>query len=286
MIEDRAEVWGARTQTRIAVDALGHLDAQRHVEPLRVACSRGYALVATDRHCHECRLPHERALDPRVKIGWTSGVTEVSAMSDQASDNIDTDARQHTEHGRERKQQILDAAAELFTDRGYAATRIADICQSAGVAKGLFYWYFPTKSALFAELVRTMRLRLRRTQAQAMDPNTDAVTKITMGAAASVQFMAEHAAYFALIDDERTDASVADVLREGSSVYLEDVRRLVEEGQRAGLIVDTRSDLLAIGVLGTVSSFSTSYRNGRLGTDLTVDELADFVQQWVRKALG
>jgi len=196
------------------------------------------------------------------------------------------DARQHTEHGRERKQQLLDAAAELFTDRGYAATRIVDICQSAGVAKGLFYWYFPTKSALFSELVRMMRLRLRRTQAQAMDPDSDAVTRITRGAAASVQFIAENAAYFALIDVERTDPAVADVLREGSSVYLEDVRLLIEEAQRDGLILDTRADLLAIGVVGAVSSFSNSYRNGRLGSDLSVDELANFVQQWVRNALS
>jgi len=212
-------------------------------------------------------------------------VTDVSATRDQTNDNTVPDARQHTEHGRERKQQLLDAAAELFTDRGYAATRIVDICQSAGVAKGLFYWYFPTKSALFGELVRMMRLRLRRTQARAMDPDSDAVTRITSGAAASVQFIAENAAYFALIDVERTDPAVADVLREGSSVYLEDVRLLIEEAQRDGLIIDTRADLLAIGVVGAVSSFSNSYRNGRLGSDLNVDELANFVQQWVRNAL-
>ena len=65
------------------------------------------------------------------------------------------DDRRHTEHGRERKQQLVDAAAELFAANGYAATRIQDICRRAGVAKGLFYWYFPTKEELFAELVRS-----------------------------------------------------------------------------------------------------------------------------------
>lgn len=213
-------------------------------------------------------------------------MTEVSAPNDQADDNTQIDGREHTEHGRERKQQLLDAAAELFTDRGYSATRIADICRDAGVAKGLFYWYFPTKSALFAELVRTMRLRLRRTQAQAMNPDSDAVTRIAEGAAASVQFMAANAAYFALLDVERTDPAIAGALSEGASVYLEDVRRLVEEGQRSGLIPDARSDLLAIGVLGTVSSFSNSYRSGRLGSDLTVDELAAFVKRWVTNGLA
>jgi AcrR family transcriptional regulator len=197
----------------------------------------------------------------------------------------DADERQHTEHGLERKQQLLDAAAELFADRGYSATRIADICQAAGVAKGLFYWYFPTKGALFAELVRTMRLRLRRAQGTAMDPTTDAVTRLADGAEASVRFMADHAAYFALLDVERSDPEVADVLAEGAGVYLDDVRRLVEEGQRAGAIADAPADLVAVGVLGTVSSFSNSYRNGRLGDDITVDDLADFVRRWVLNAL-
>ncbi len=195
------------------------------------------------------------------------------------------EARQHTEHGLERKQQLLDAAGELFAARGYSATRIADICQAAGVAKGLFYWYFPTKGELFAELVRTMRLNLRRAQGTAMEPSADAVTQIADGAEASVRFMADHAAYFALLDVERTDPEVADVLAEGAGVYLDDVRRLVEAGQRAGAIADAPADLVAVGVLGTVSSFSNSYRNGRLGDDITVDDLAVFVRRWVINAL-
>ena len=194
-------------------------------------------------------------------------------------------ARQHTEHGLERTQQLLDAAAELFADRGYSATRIADICTAAGVAKGLFYWYFPTKGALFAELVRTMRLRLRRAQGAVLDPGASAVVRIADGAEASVRFMAEHAAYFALLDVERSDPEVADVLAEGAGVYLDDVRRLVEEGQRAGDIDDAPSDLVAVGVLGAVSSFSNSYRNGRLDDSIDVDDLAAFVRRWVANAL-
>lgn len=208
----------------------------------------------------------------------------LATVSETVSENA-SDERQHTEHGLERKQQLLDAAADLFAARGYAATRIADICTAAGVAKGLFYWYFPTKGALFADLVRTMRLRLRRAQAAAMDPTADAVTRIADGTAASVRFMAEHAAYFALLDVERTDPDVADVLAEGAGVYLDDVRRLVEEGQHDGTIVDGPADLVAVGVLGAVSSFSNSFRNGRLGDDITVDELASFVRRWVANAL-
>ena len=194
-----------------------------------------------------------------------------------------SEARTHTEQGLERKQQLLDAAATLFASKGYATTRIADICAAAGVAKGLFYWYFPTKEGLFAELVRTMRLQLRRAQAAAMDPDVDPVRRIRQGTEASVVFMAEHRSYFALLDVERTEESLAEVLREGSDVYAADTRRLVVAAQEAGQIADGDPHLFVTGVLGAVSSFSHALRSGRL--DVPVDELASFVGEWVERAL-
>jgi AcrR family transcriptional regulator len=196
----------------------------------------------------------------------------------------DSEPRRHTEQGKERKQQLVDTAMRLFAERGYAATRIADICHAAGVAKGLFYWYFPTKHDLFAELVRSMRQRLRRAQAAALDPDADALTHIRQGVEASLLFMAEHAAYFALLQVERTDPHLAATLREGSDVYLRDVLAHIREAQRDGQIADTDPTLLALGVLGAVSSFSNAWRNGRI--DLTATELAAFVGDWVVRALG
>jgi AcrR family transcriptional regulator len=227
----------------------------------------------------ECRATAGRRLDPWVKVATRLvGVTNQVEASGQAD-------RQHTEHGRERKQQLLDAATELFAEGGYGATRIVDICQRAGVAKSLFYWYFPTKRELFVDLVRTMRLRLRRAQAAAMDADRDALTRIGQGAAASVRFMAAHAAYFALVDHERADPDLADVLREGSDVYLQDVRVLVEEGQRDGQVIDADPTVLAVGVLGAVSSFSNAFRSGRLPASTTVEDLERVVERWITRAL-
>lgn len=212
-------------------------------------------------------------------------MTETTAESRRGAE------RTHTEQGIERKQQLLDAAAALFSTNGYANTRIADICAAAGVAKGLMYWYFPTKEQLFAELVRSMRLQLRRAQAAAMDPEADPLTRIRQGTEASVAFMAEHRAYFALLDVERSHdelsgrgSEVASVLREGSDVYATDVVRLVREAQAQGLVPDGDPQLYAVGVMGVVSSFSHALRNGSL--DVDVDELAAFVGGWVIRALA
>jgi hypothetical protein len=118
-----------------------------------------------------------------------------------------------------------------------------------------------------------------------MAPDTGALDRIIGGTEASVRFMAANAAYFALLEVERTDPEFADVFSEGSGVYLDDVRRLVVRGQGDGTITDGDPHLLSIGVLGAVSSFSNSYRSGSLDPDLTVDDLATFVGQWVANAL-
>lgn len=49
--------------------------------------------------------------------------------------------------------RILEAANLLFSKNGYDATGVAEICREAGVSKGAFYHHFPTKQAVFMELM-------------------------------------------------------------------------------------------------------------------------------------
>ena len=51
------------------------------------------------------------------------------------------------------RSQLLDAAQVCFAEKGYDATGVADICRRAGVSKGAFYHHFPSKQALFLELL-------------------------------------------------------------------------------------------------------------------------------------
>ena len=53
----------------------------------------------------------------------------------------------------ETKAHILDAALDCFSERGYDATGVAEICQRAGVSKGAFYYHFASKQALFLTLL-------------------------------------------------------------------------------------------------------------------------------------
>ena len=193
--------------------------------------------------------------------------------------------RKLTDQGRERRQQLLDAAGRLFAERGYANTRIIDICDAAGVAKGLFYWYFENKEALFVDLVRAMRLRLRQAQARAIDPAADPLTRIRQGAEASVLFMAEHNAFFSLLEVESSDSTVLALRREGNQVHAADTAALIVEAQTCGqLREDTDVALATLGVNAAVAHFSHFHRSGQI--DVPVAELARFVADWVVRALA
>lgn len=56
----------------------------------------------------------------------------------------------------ERRAEILAAAFALFSERGFAATRIEDVAVRAGIAKGTVYLHFPDKEALFTSLASGM----------------------------------------------------------------------------------------------------------------------------------
>jgi AcrR family transcriptional regulator len=191
--------------------------------------------------------------------------------------------RQLTTQGAERKQQLLDAAARLFAEQGYASTRVVDIVDAAGVAKGLFYWYFENKEALFRELAADMRRRLRRQQAAAIDDGAAALTRLLQGSVASVHFMAENAPFFSLLEVE--GHTVSDVLRQGTEQHIRDVTTLIVAGQRDGTVTDDDpAELLALSVVGAVGQFGHFHRTHRV--ELSLDELSAYVARLVARMLA
>ena len=64
----------------------------------------------------------------------------------------------------ERRRTIIDAAAKVFVEKGYASASISQIAAAAGVSDGLIYRYFDDKRALL-DIVLSGILREDRRQA-------------------------------------------------------------------------------------------------------------------------
>jgi len=60
----------------------------------------------------------------------------------------------------ETRERLLRAAADVFAERGYDGTRVADIAAAAGVSNGALYAHFPSKADLLVDALRTHGRRL------------------------------------------------------------------------------------------------------------------------------
>ncbi|WP_029215105.1 TetR/AcrR family transcriptional regulator [Kallotenue papyrolyticum] len=139
----------------------------------------------------------------------------------------------------EREQLILDAAAQVFADKGYHQATIEEIAARVGIAKGTVYLHFPTKDDLllallerlaraFAEMVEhiaaqplSARERLEQivshTYAQLHDRRVHLLLSLGDQPGVSRQRLEEHAA-----------------LRAQTQRAMQGIRAILEQGQRAG----------------------------------------------------
>jgi AcrR family transcriptional regulator len=100
--------------------------------------------------------------------------------------------RPRTGRGWRTRGKLLDAAESIFGTRGFHASSIADITRAAGVALGTFYVYFPSKEAIFVELVKDMGHDMRRRLHDASAAAPDRLAAEEAGFRAFFDFVAQH----------------------------------------------------------------------------------------------
>lgn len=62
-------------------------------------------------------------------------------------------ARKTKEDAEVTRQNLLGAALKVFSRQGYAAARLEDVAEEAGVTRGAIYWHFKNKADLYNTLV-------------------------------------------------------------------------------------------------------------------------------------
>ena len=76
----------------------------------------------------------------------------------------------------EKRRALLDAAYELFLERGTAKTSVEDITSRAKVAKGTFYLYFQDKGAVMQALLGRVSYQLLSEACMAVEQQTELQT--------------------------------------------------------------------------------------------------------------
>jgi AcrR family transcriptional regulator len=167
--------------------------------------------------------------------------------------------RKLTKRGSRRREQVIEAASRLFAEQGYHGTTVGDICDTLGVGKGVFYWYFPSKEALFSELLQSSLLELRRYQQVAIGKVDDPVARIEQGIRASIQFFRENPGFLELTRIAARYEEFSSFVVRGQQIVVADTANHIKEGMSQGSIRHGDPELMAHGILGATFHFVEIY---------------------------
>ncbi|MFM1919593.1 MAG: Fatty acid metabolism regulator protein [Candidatus Hydrogenedentota bacterium] len=105
---------------------------------------------------------------------------------------------------RQRRREILDAAARVFSERGYASTDVAQIAAMAGLTKASVYHYFESKEALFFATVDAKLGMIAQQMASLADSVGDRLEGIGAAVEAYLRFFSENPDAVELMIEERS----------------------------------------------------------------------------------
>jgi AcrR family transcriptional regulator len=99
----------------------------------------------------------------------------------------------------QRRTQLLSVAVEVFGERGFHATSMDEVAEAAGVTKPVLYQHFPSKRALYRELLDDVDAQLVAQLVEATAGAASGRERVEAGFAAYFRFVSENRAAFRLL---------------------------------------------------------------------------------------
>ncbi|PIP38353.1 MAG: TetR family transcriptional regulator [Desulfobacterales bacterium CG23_combo_of_CG06-09_8_20_14_all_51_8] len=187
----------------------------------------------------------------------------------------------------QRQREIIDAALACFTEKGFPATSIADICRKAGASTGSVYHHFKSKGrlavAIYLEGIRDYQTGMIESlsgQASAREGIFAIVRYHLMWVKQNPEwarflFQKRHAEY---MDDTEND------MKQLNAAFVQAMASWFKPHIQTGKIRPLPRDLLIALLLGPCQEYSRQYLSGRAVTD--VDEAAGVMAEGAWAALG
>ena len=159
-----------------------------------------------------------------------------------------------------RRQQLLDVSLTLFAERGFNATTMDDIAETAGVTKPLLYQHFASKRALYLELLDSVSHTMLEAIGKAIAAAGGPRQQVEGGFAAYFYLVVSHADAFHLLfgSDVPNDPELSRAVRKVEDSIAESIDVLID----AGLDEDHRR-LLAFAVVGMAEGASRHFLAAR-----------------------
>ena len=167
-----------------------------------------------------------------------------------------------TARGRRTRAQLVAAAAEVFAEKRYLGTNIADIVARAGVAHGTFYRYFDSKEQIFNEVAIDLQRKLLSADVDDpadaelptfQSPSEELLWRITRANRRYLRIYQENRRLMAVLEQVATfNDEMRAMRRETRTAFVQRAQRSIERMQAAGLAhrdLDARYAANALGAM-------------------------------------
>ncbi len=187
----------------------------------------------------------ERGIDPERFYART---LEVLLLDAEAEDGQRSTGRRST------RERILDAALDVFSEKGYHQATVDEIAERAGLGKGTLYRYFANKETLFNELVRSRLEELEHAANAVLDGQDDVLTMISKYLRSYFEFFDRNERLYRVVVQQR-----GDVGQEFQDVYVKTVmrripllKRKIYRATQKGVLKEVDFQTVFYGVMGFI----------------------------------
>jgi AcrR family transcriptional regulator len=175
----------------------------------------------------------------------------------------------------ERRQQLLAVSCDLFARTGYHDTSMDDIAEAAGVTKPVLYQHFPSKRALYVELLEETGRQLLSTLADATARAGSLRERVELGFRAYFRFaVGNRSAFLFLLGTSlRSDPEFARIVEEILDAAAETIATLIEIPAP-----DAQRQMLANAIVGMAESVGLRVLRDP-GAIVDSDQLAKWISE-------
>ncbi len=177
-----------------------------------------------------------------------------------------------------RKKDVLKAASIVFAKYGYRGATMDEIALEAGVVKGTLYYNFKNKEEIFNEIIESGISHLREDVEQVRKLNIDIDKKLKKIIKIQLEFFYENKEFFKVILGEIWGEESRQIkLRESTRNYIHDIKEILEEAAKKGIIENRDSVLLAHAYFSSITS-SALYNliEGKEDKEETIEMIFEF----------
>jgi AcrR family transcriptional regulator/predicted DNA-binding transcriptional regulator AlpA len=184
-----------------------------------------------------------------------------------------------------KKEQIMDKALEMFSKNGFANTKISEITDELGVAKGTFYLYFKSKKELFVECISRMTsIVLPEEVWDEIRKENDFIKRQRIKLKAFLKTFPSFSGVLSLLrlSLRSEDATISTKAKDTYRTLAEPVTRDLKKAVEAGVVRDVNVDVVSLLLLGMAESLGSMLM---VESTCTSDEGAEVLLDFMAKGL-